>query len=150
MSWTMVASGAGLGFAPWAPGTVASAAAVMFGAGLLGVGGIWALAAGALVATLGGWWAVRAAVADPNDDPGWVVIDEVAGQWIALLAIPSFRWPWFLAAFALFRLLDVAKPGPVGWADRQGGAWGVMADDVLAGAGAAVVLLLARIVWPDV
>ena len=143
----MVASAGGAGFVPVAPGTFGSLLAVLFGTGLLGLGW-WVLACAAAAATVGGWWAVRQAVTDPGADPGWVVVDEVAGQWIAMLAVPSLGWPWLLAAFALFRLFDITKPGPVGWADRQtgrwGGAWGIMADDVLAGASAAVVLLLAR------
>ena len=68
------------------------------------------------------------------------MIDEVAGQWIAMLALRSMHWPGVLAAFALFRLFDITKPGPIGWADRQPGAFGIMADDVLAGAAAAIVL----------
>ena len=47
-------------------------------------------------------------------------------------------------AFVGFRLLDIVKPGPVGWADRQPGAFGIMADDILAGAGVALTLLAAR------
>ena len=147
-----IASAGGLGFAPAAPGTVGSAAALVAGALLLRAGGLPLLLAAALLATLGGWWATRRAVTDPNADPGWVVIDEVAGQWTAMLAVPALpppaQWPWLLAAFALFRLFDIAKPGPVGWADRQGGAWGIMADDVIAGAGAALLLLLARLGLP--
>ncbi len=49
-------------------------------------------------------------------------------------ACPMHRLPGLLAAFLMFRLLDVAKPGPIGWADRQGGAAGIMADDLIAGA----------------
>jgi phosphatidylglycerophosphatase A len=102
----------------------------------------------ALAATIGGVWAIRAAMVD--GDPGWVVIDEVAGQWIALLGLARPAWPGLLAAFVLFRLLDIAKPGPIGWADRQRGAVGVMADDVIAGAVAAAILYGARLVWPSV
>jgi phosphatidylglycerophosphatase A len=51
-------------------------------------------------------------------------------------------------AFALFRLFDITKPGPIGWADRHGGAFWVMADDVLAGAAAALILLAVRALWP--
>ena len=69
------------------------------------------------------------------------MIDEVAGQMIALLALPRPGWAGSLAAFALFRAFDIAKPGPIGWADRQGGAAGIMADDVLAGVAVLAVLL---------
>ncbi len=138
---TAVASGLGLGRAPAAPGTVASAAAVLLGAGLL-AWSPWALALAALAATLGGIWAIRAAAA--ADDPGWVVIDEVAGQWITLLALPRPAALWLLAGFVLFRLLDITKPGPVGWADRRHDPLGVMLDDVIAGGIGAALLLIAR------
>jgi phosphatidylglycerophosphatase A len=142
----MIASGFGAGYAPAAPGTAGSLLALLVGA-LLMLGSPAALPLAALAATFGGIWAIRAAHVD--GDPGWVVIDEVAGQWIAMLALPRPAWPGLLAAFALFRLLDITKPGPVGWADRKGGAIGVMADDVIAGAIAAVVLSLVRLWWPQ-
>jgi phosphatidylglycerophosphatase A len=78
-----------------------------------------------------------------------VVIDEFAGQWIAMLGLARPAWPGLLAAFVLFRLLDITKPGPVGWADRQPGAVGIMADDVIAGVLAAAILFAIRIAWPD-
>ncbi len=135
----LIAGGCGLGRAPRAPGTVASFAAVLVGAAAL-LAAPWALlAAAAVLATLGGVWAIRAAGA--TGDPGWVVIDEVAGQWITLLAVPRVTLPWLAAAFVLFRLLDITKPGPVGWADRRHGAVWVMADDVIAGMIGAALLL---------
>lgn len=142
----LIAAGFGTGYAPVAPGTVASAAAVLVGAGLLAVSP-WLLAAAALLATAGGVWAVGASRIE--DDPGWVVIDEFAGQWIAMLALGHVSALGLLLAFALFRLFDVTKPGPVGWADRQHGAIGVMADDVIAGGIAAALLWLLHWVWPN-
>jgi phosphatidylglycerophosphatase A len=65
-----------------------------------------------------------------------------------MLPLPRPAWPGLLAAFLLFRLFDIFKPGPVGWADRRHGAVGVMADDVIAGAIAAVILSLVRLWWP--
>ena len=97
------------------------------------------LPATALIATLAGIWAIRAA--HVAGDPRWVVIDEVAGQLIALCGLAHVSAVGLLAAFLIFRLLDVAKPGPIGWADRQSGAVAVMADDVIAGA------ITAGIVW---
>jgi phosphatidylglycerophosphatase A len=141
----VVASGLGSGYAPRAPGTVASLLAVVLGIPLLlAPTGVLALAT--TIATLGGLWAIRAAKVD--GDPGWVVIDEVAGQWLALLGLARPTALGLLAAFALFRLLDIAKPGPVGWADRQGGAAGIMADDLIAGALVAGVLWAVRSHWP--
>ena len=141
-----IAGGFGLGRAPWAPGTWASLAAVLVGAGLLAVSP-WALAVAAVAAALGGVWAIGAAGAGA-EDPGWVVIDEVAGQWITLLALPHPAPLWLLAAFLLFRVLDIAKPGPIGWADRRHDPVGVMGDDVIAGAIGAALLLAARAILP--
>jgi phosphatidylglycerophosphatase A len=137
----LIASGAGAGYAPRAPGTAGSLLALLLGA-LLMLAPAAALPIAALAATIGGVWAIRAARVE--GDPGWVVIDEVAGQWIALLGLARPTWPGLLAAFLLFRLLDITKPGPIGWADRQGGAVGIMADDVIAGAAVAVILYAAR------
>ncbi len=111
----------------------------MLGAAILRYEGWSALVAATLLATLGGVLAIRAAEA--GDDPGWVVIDEVAGQWITLLGLRHLSLGGVVAAFVLFRLLDIAKPGPIGWADRQHNAIGVMADDVIAG------LIGAAILW---
>ena len=140
-----IAEGFGLGRAPVASGTVASAVAVLVGAGLLRLPApvLWA---SIVLATLGGVWAIRAA--DIAGDPGSVVIDEIAGQWLALAGLARPGLVGLLLGFALFRLFDIAKPGPVGWADRRSGAWGVMGDDLIAGALAAVVLLGLRWVWP--
>ena len=130
MNWARsIASGCGCGYAPVAPGTVASAIAAVTGAGLASVS-TWLLAAAALAATLGGFWAVKEAKAD--GDPGWIVIDEFAGQWIALLGLGS-RGITVLSvagAFLLFRIFDIWKPGPVGWADRWHTPAGVMADEI--------------------
>ena len=100
----------------------------------------------ALLAVLLGVWAVQRIGGE--DDPGWITIDEIAGQLIALLPLGRPSLPGLLLAFGLFRLFDIWKPGPVGWADRQHGAFGVMADDVLAGLIAAGLLWAALRVWP--
>ena len=142
-----VTSVGGAGFAPRAPGTVGS---------LVGIVSGWALMAYAprtlgiaiLAASLLGLLAIRAARIE--GDPGHVVIDELAGQWVALLGLTRADWPGLLAAFVLFRFLDIVKPGPVGWADRQKGAAGIMADDLIAGGLAAAVLWAANSRWPGV
>ncbi len=106
----------------------------------------------ALLLALLGYWAVRLALPGDHagEDPGWVVVDEGAGQLLALAALPAGAGPvGVLLAFALFRLLDVTKPGPVGWADRRHGASGIMLDDILAGAIAAAMILLLRAAWPE-
>ena len=71
-------------------------------------------------------------------DPQEIVIDEVIGQWIALLCAPQ-SIEWFIAGFLLFRFFDIVKPFPVSWADNLKGsrsinALGVLLDDVFAGA----------------
>ncbi len=142
----LVASGGGVGFAPVAPGTAGALVAVVLGAGLMLVP--FGVPVGVLAAVFLGLWAVeRAGV---TDDPGWVVIDEFAGQWVALLGLARVTVAGLAAAFVLFRLLDVLKPGPVGWADRQGGVTGVMADDVIAGGIAAGILWAVRSRFPGV
>lgn len=102
-----------------------------------------------------GWWATTLATRGQADhDPGEIVIDEVLGQWIALLPIAwgaaragvpvTALWPGWIAALLLFRLFDIWKPGPVGWMDRRRDAGGVMLDDAVAGGMAALgVLVLA-------
>jgi phosphatidylglycerophosphatase A len=142
-----MAGGFGSGFFPVAPGTAGSVVGVAIGVALL-AWSPWLLAGGAAVAAVGGTVCIRAATGmgwlgsekGDHDDPGWIVIDEIAGQMIALLALPRPGWVGVALAFALFRLFDIWKPGPVGWADRRGGAIGVMADDVLAGLAAAAVV----------
>ncbi len=141
----LIASGLGSGYAPKAPGTAGSLAAVMIGAALL-AWSPWAVLAAAALACAAGVWAIGAI--GPDGDPGWIVIDEFAGQWIALLGLASPSPLGVLAAFALFRLFDITKPGPVGWADRRHGPVWVMADDVIAGLIAAVVLVAVRAIAP--
>lgn len=141
----LVASGGGSGYVPVAAGTLASALAVLLGA-LLMLLPPYALPVAALIATLGGLWAIRAARVE--GDPGWVVIDEFAGQWLALCGLSHVSLPGLLMAFVIFRLLDITKPGPIGWADRQHGAAGVMADDVIAGGITAGILWAVGSHWP--
>ncbi len=123
----------GSGLAPKAPGTFGSAAALPFAWGLMWLGGVPALAAGIVVVFLLGWWASEVYVRRAGiDDPGSIVIDEVAGQWLVLLAAPLDP-VWYLLGFLLFRLFDIAKFWPASWADRVvKGGLGVMLDDVLA------------------
>ncbi len=138
----------GVGLLPKAPGTWGSLAALPFAWAIHAAFGAAGLAI-ATVAVFGvGLWASslyvrRAGIADP----GAIVIDEVAGQWLTLL--PAGTDPVLYAAgFVLFRVADILKPWPVSWADRSlPGGFGVMADDILAGAfaGAALYALAAAI-----
>ena len=134
----LIASGFGCGFARPAPGTVASALALLPGVALLEFAP-QLLPVVAFLVVVAGIWAIHAARVD--DDPGWVVIDEIAGQLLALCGLVHASVLGVALASLIFRLLDVSKPGPIGWADQQAGAVGIMADDVLGGA------IVAGILW---
>ena len=110
-----------------------------------GNGRDWLLEIGVVVACIIG---VKAAdiyeAHSGKKDASEVVIDELAGQWIALLVIP-FDWRWWLTAFLLFRLFDIAKPGPVKMAERLPGGLGGLADDVVAGVLVAALLVVVQL-----
>ena len=155
-----VATGFGSGLLKPAPGTWGSLAGLLAWVGLvlgtrtwpppvaLGLG----LAAPLLVTLLGVWAADRVAHATGTKDPSFIVIDEWAGQWLALTPLlfthalhpqPWGAWALRLAVpFALFRLFDIWKPGPVDAAQRLPGGLGIVLDDVVAG------LLAALLAWP--
>ncbi len=140
-----LATGFGLGYAPIAPGTFGSLLALPLHAlALAASGGSWTgpVAGALLAAALGAWATRRALCRFDRDDPGEIVADEVAGQWIALLFLPA-DWRWWAAAFVAFRLLDVWKPGPVRRLEKLPGASGIMADDLVAGLLANVALQIA-------
>ncbi len=141
----LIASGFGSGLVRFAPGTAGSFVAVILGAGIMHLSPP-ALPLAAAAAYLAGLWAVRACGAE--EDPGWVVIDEFCGQWISMLGLATPSPAGLLAAFVLFRVFDIVKPGPIRTAERLGGAQGVMADDVVAGAVAALLLWMVRTGWP--
>jgi phosphatidylglycerophosphatase A len=90
------------------------------------------------------WAAHRAIRSSGSKDPQFVVVDEVIGQWIALAGAPALdSWRHWVAAFLLFRALDIFKPPPVRALENLPGAAGVVLDDVMAGAYAALVLAVA-------
>ena len=129
----LLATGFGTGLLPIAPGSWGALAALPFAwtiRSLLGVAGL-AVAAG--IAFVAGWWAAATvAKASAVKDPGAIVIDEVAAQWLVLVAAPLDPLPYALA-FLLFRIFDIWKPWPARWADRQvKGGLGIMLDDLLA------------------
>ena len=124
-----------LGFVPVAPGTAASALAVLVYA-LVPPLQQPAVLAPVIVAAfvLGGVSTGVVLRRNGPKDPSHVVCDEVVGQWIALLSVGyAGRWELMLLAFPLFRLFDVWKPPPVSFFDRRPGPWNVMVDDVAAG-----------------
>ena len=129
-----IATLGGIGYLP-APGTIAS--------------GVTALLYYFFVAQCPWWyqlpvWLIVSLISIPlsqqaaqqlgNKDPSQVVIDELSGMWLALVFVPQ-NIIYVVIIFGLFRVLDIAKPGPVGWADRKlGGGMGIMLDDIIAGA----------------
>jgi phosphatidylglycerophosphatase A len=128
----LLATGLGLGLMPKAPGTWGSLLALPIAWGLAPLG-IAVSLAGAIVLTLVGLWAI-ARTLESGDvlDPPEIVIDEVCAQWMVLALLPAEPLAYALG-FAFFRLFDITKPWPAGWADRNlHGALGVMADDILA------------------
>lgn len=145
----------GAGLLPKAPGTWGSLVALPIGWLLHGLGGPFLLAVAAIFAFVLGLWATKIETQGSDDhDPSSIVIDEVVGIWIALLPLSLGMWmndqpqwlfpyPGWITAFLAFRLFDIWKPWPVGWADRMHTPMGVMLDDVIAGIMAAIVVVLA-------
>ncbi|HET7213446.1 MAG TPA: phosphatidylglycerophosphatase A [Terriglobia bacterium] len=135
-----VATVAGAGFFPILPGTVGSAVAVLLVAALdalpLTRAGRDALLVSlvVLIFFLGVWAAGESEKFFSRTDPGHVVIDEIAGQMVAFLLVPHATWKVLMAGFVLFRVFDISKPFPAGRAERLPGGWGIMVDDVIAGA----------------
>jgi phosphatidylglycerophosphatase A len=122
------------GLSPKAPGTAGSLAALPFGYALFVFGGQALLLQAIILVSVVGTWTTHIYITRTGkSDPGEVVIDEVAGQWIPLLVAGTDPL-LYLLAFALFRLFDIWKPGPIRWLDKNvKGALGVMVDDIVAG-----------------
>jgi phosphatidylglycerophosphatase A len=136
----------GSGYSPWAPGTAGSIAAVLIALALERWAGFGRLGFAVLAAALvppAVWAAGVAAQAVKRKDPPIVVIDEVIGQWLALAGARVFNWKSVLAAFLLFRLFDIWKPFPARQLEALPGGVGINIDDVVAGAYAGLVLILA-------
>jgi phosphatidylglycerophosphatase A len=142
----MIATFLGAGYLRPASGTWASAIAVVLAVLAYQAGFALLVPVGAVLATAAGFIALPQYLRDrPSADPSEVVIDEVAGQWLALsfTVIPLWwhqvpdlltgAWPGWVAPFLLFRLFDIWKPWIIGRADRRGDPAGVMLDDLWAG-----------------
>ncbi len=144
-----------IGYIRPAPGTWGALITLPVAYLLHQLGGFPLVALVTVLATGLGFWAAADMIKDePQADPSEFVLDEFAGQMLALwaLSLPAWLhhidiaalWPGWITAFLLFRLFDIRKPGPVGWADRKHGAFGIMVDDLIAGFMAAIgVALLA-------
>jgi phosphatidylglycerophosphatase A len=136
---TLIATWFGAGYVPKGPGTAGSLAALLCAA-LWPQHIVW-LALGSILPAI--WAADRHALAKGSKDPQEVVVDEVAGQWIALAGATHLHTiaPW-LIAFALFRLFDIWKPFPVRALEKLPGGVGIVMDDVMAGIYAGLVMRL--------
>lgn len=144
------------GFLRPAPGTWGSIAGMILAFILLNTIDLFTFCLILLFTTLVGFWATKHYIQHNSEksDPSEVVIDEVIGQWIAVLPIgftlkvnefsSQELWLVWLWAFVSFRFFDIIKLGLVGWADNLGGALGVLLDDILAGiaAGLTVIVLI--------
>ncbi len=129
----------GVGLIPYAPGTWGSlvggfAFALTHWNGLLYI----LLIAGF---TAAGWWAYQRLNLKKEEDPGYIVVDEVVGMMIAFCAAPLSP-DVFLTGFLFFRVFDIFKPWPCRRAEKFHGYWGIMADDVVAGIYTRLMLLL--------
>jgi len=144
----LLSFGLGSGLIPFAPGSFGTLVAVPV---------VWFLhkfdlatycAVTLLVIVFGAWCCGRTAAALKAHDHRGIVLDEVAGYLVTMVAVPATAG-WLLAGFVIFRAFDVFKPWPIGWLDRtvKGGA-GIMLDDVLAGVYAAIALFGIRTLWP--
>jgi phosphatidylglycerophosphatase A len=149
-AWT-VATFFGAGLGKPGPGTYGSVAAVLLWGAFAWFAHpaphllLAALLAGIALALLFGVPAATiAARQSGRHDPGFVVIDEVAGQWITLLFSPP-DWPHALLALLLFRLFDIVKPFPVRRLERLPEGWGIVFDDVAAGLYALGIASLVRL-----
>lgn len=131
-----LAAGLGSGWLPRAPGTWGSLAALWPGWWL------WRQGEGVLLGAVIGITLLGCAVCAvvlptlEEQDPGWIVIDEWAGQWLTIAVAAPFvalSWPWLIACFVAFRLFDITKPWPIRRLEHAGPAWwSIIADDLAA------------------
>ncbi len=145
-------TGAGVGMLRPAPGTWGSALGAVLGYVMLYLGTdhiemiSWTIALTIVSTKAINMIEAKTGIHDAPE----IIIDEVAGQWLAILPLISFSMSpgWFLMAFLLFRVFDIIKPWPISWLDKHvAGGFGVMVDDLTAGLAAA--LCLYGLIWMD-
>jgi phosphatidylglycerophosphatase A len=143
LAWAL-ATWFGCGLVPIAPGTVGTLGAIPLY--WLAVRGGSAVVAGvAVLVTFAGIWAASVVSREiGKKDPGIVVVDEVAGMLVTMIPAGAFSWPTVAAGFALFRMLDITKPWPIRALERLPTGWGIVLDDIAAGALGAAVLAALR------
>ena len=137
-----IATVGGVGWAPVAPGTVASALTIVV-LWLLALSHVAQVVVLVAVTLVGGWAADHAERLLGRKDPGVIVIDEVAGMTLSVLFLP-LTVPVAVLAFVLFRVFDVIKPVPARQAQALPGGTGVMIDDLIAGLYALVIVAALR------
>ena len=129
----LFATAFGIGRTPYMPGTAASAVAALIAWFVAPIVGHWMLLPLGLAVGAAGIFVSGAYARERGEiDPSSCVIDEVAGQWIALAFAP-ISLPAFALAFFFFRFFDMIKPWPISAAEKLPGGYGIIADDVLAG-----------------
>ena len=143
----LIATSFGAGFSPVAPGTMGALVAILVWYILslcMAYSTLqWTLAGLIVVFTIIGVWSATVSERYWGEDPSRVVMDETVGEWIALLAVPaSGHWGYVLAAFVLFRFFDIVKPLGVRSMEKLKGGYGIMADDILSGIYAAIVIVV--------
>lgn len=128
-----LATGFGVGYCPKIPGTVGTLLGAVLYFGLSAhPWSLYVLVLGIMLVA-GVWLCEQAVETFGDSDPKEVVWDEMTGYLVAMAAAPR-SLAWAIAGFVLFRIFDIVKPGPVGWADRRfGGGIGIMLDDLFAG-----------------
>ena len=144
----IIATGFGSGFSPFAPGTAGALLATLIWLALsCAVSPTLLLIITAIligIFTIAGIHSANAVEPIWGEDPSRVVVDEMVGVWIPLLAAPAGNLWYALAAFALFRLFDIFKPLDIRKMEYLKGGVGVMMDDILAGIYSLILLIVAR------
>ncbi|EJW97106.1 phosphatidylglycerophosphatase A [gut metagenome] len=141
----IIATGFGSGYSPFAPGTAGALLATILwflaATYMSPVSLFWLTVGCILLFTLLGVWATNQVEPFWGEDPSKVVVDEMVGVWISLLAVPAGHWQYAIAAFVLFRVFDIWKPLGIRKMESFPGGVGVMMDDILAGLYGCLILL---------
>ncbi|MEN9845976.1 MAG: hypothetical protein RIS36_1123 [Pseudomonadota bacterium] len=145
---SFISSGFGSGYAPQAPGTFGTVAAALAWLGMSWAGALSSLETQSVCAVLTiivGTLAIRLSLnGESAKDPQWIVIDEWAGLFVALIGVDARIFSQVVLAFVLFRIFDISKLGPIRAAERLPGAVGIMADDIVAGMCALLGMIVVR------
>jgi phosphatidylglycerophosphatase A len=143
IAWTL-ATWFGSGLSPVAPGTAGSLGAIPLYVMVIRAGSVGVGIAALLTTVVGIWAATRVSRRLDKKDPQVVVIDEVAGMLVTMIPFDVFSLKGLVFGFLLFRVLDALKPWPIRQLERFPGGWGIVLDDLAAGAIGAAVLAVFR------